>query len=71
VSPRETTTRRAYRAGFAAGSTADVGGTPLTAYRYPGLVKAYADGFADAQAMKRDLASREAPDEPTTVSRSC
>ena len=51
---RETTTRRAYRAGFAAGSTAAVGGTPLTAYRYPGLVTAYTLGFADAQQLKEE-----------------
>ena len=46
------TRRRAYRAGFHAGTIADVGGTPLTAYRYPGLVKAYHDGFTDAQSLK-------------------
>ncbi|MGH9238651.1 MAG: hypothetical protein ACRD3G_11495 [Vicinamibacterales bacterium] len=60
MGPRETTTRRAYRAGFRAGSIADVGGTPLSAYRYPGLVQAYHDGFADAQTFKGEITQDDA-----------
>jgi hypothetical protein len=46
------TTARAYRLGFRAGSIAAPGGVPLSRYTYPGLKLAYQRGFIDAQAEK-------------------